>query len=457
MSDIEDVLPDNYLLQRCVSRGGIARVYAARRKGEERDEVAVKVFRPDYAQRESFREYFMAGAEKIAHFAHPHILPLLEYGEGEGLLYTVTPFIATGTLEELLKRVGGRFSAMQALPILRQLCSALQYVHERNVIHGNIKPSNVFVASDGRMLLADFGIARGYDDSQQSLTRMGWGLAEYTAPEQSLGVLRPASDIYALGILLFRILTGAPPFTGQTPVEVLLKHVRQPPPSARAIVPSISDAVDSVLRIAMQKRSDDRFASPEEFYQAFLRAVTIAPVASPVARSIPPAQSRPESGPLSNPGSMQTPAPQVSPSLLPSNAAEPATGKVTKIRRQSFLRDDKAATPVPPTGPAEWSPLASATADDSPGAVPLTAEEYLRKKSLTPSATFEEDSPSPTEEEDDEERQHWLRKWLPIVIVVLLLLGLLGTLLSAFFYPAGGPGARTGQMLALLQRVAILV
>ena len=434
MSDTESVLPGNYLLQRCVSRGGIASVYAARRQGEERDEVAVKVFRPDYAQRESFREYFMAGAEKIAHLAHPHILPLLEYGESEGLLYTVTPFIATGTLEELLKRVGGRFSAMQALPILRQLCSALQYVHERNVIHGNIKPSNVFVASNGRMLLADFGIARGYDDSQQSLTRMGWGLAEYTAPEQSLGVQRPASDIYALGILLFRILTGAPPFTGQTPVEVLLKHVRQPPPSARAIVPSISDAVDSVLSTAMQKRSDDRFASPEEFYQAFLRAVTIAPVASPVARSIPPAQSHPESGPLSGSSGTQTPAPLVSPSLLPSNTAEPATGKVTKIRRQSFLSDDKAATPSLPTGPAEWSPLASAVADDSPGAVPLTAEEYLHKKSLAPSATSEkEDSLSSSSSEDDE-RQSWLKKWLPLVIVILLLLGLLGTLLSSLFH-----------------------
>jgi serine/threonine protein kinase len=456
MSDIEGVLPDKYLLQRCVSRGGIASVYAARRQGEESDEVAVKVFRPGYAQRESFREYFMAGAEKIAHFAHPHILPLLEYGESEGLLYTVTPFIATGTLEGLLKRVGGRFSAIQALPILRQLCSALLYIHEHNVIHGNIKPSNVFVASDGRMLLADFGIARGYDDSQQSLTRMGWGLAEYAAPEQSLGVLRPASDIYALGVLLFRILTGAPPFTGQTPVEVLLKHVRQPLPSARTTVPSISDAVDSVLRIAMQKRSDDRFASADEFYQAFLRAVMIAPVASPVARAVPPPQPRPESALAPGADKAQMPSAQMSPSLLPSSVVEPATGKVAKIGRQSFLRDDKGATPPPSTGPTEWSPLASATADDSPDAVPLTAKEYLRKKSPAPPATTEEESHG-SSEEDSKEHQHWLRRWLPIVIVVLFLLGLLGTLLSVLFYHTGGSGTSTGQTIAMLQRVAILV
>src|SRR6202049_5095459 len=274
MSDLlEGVQLSDFLLIECINRGGVADGYRGRQVGEGNYEVAVKVFRPGYAQRESFRDYFMAEAEKIGQFEHPNILPFLEFGEGEGLLYTVTPFIASGTLDDLLKQVGGKFSAMQALPILQQLCSAIQYAHDHDVIHGNIKPSNVFMASDGRMLLADFGIVRGYDDSQQSLTRVGWGSAEYAAPEQSLGVLRRASDIYALGVLLFRILTGQPPFTGQTPVEVLLKHVRQPAPLARSLVPSISDAVDAVLQAAMQKRSDDRLASAEELSNAFLMAV----------------------------------------------------------------------------------------------------------------------------------------------------------------------------------------
>src|SRR5690348_14456002 len=283
MSDLlEGVQLSDYLLLKCISRGGVADVYRGRQVGEGNYEVAVKVFRPGYAQRASFRDYFMTEAEKIGQFDHPNILPFLEFGEGEDLLYTVTPFVGTGTLEDLMKRVGGKFSAMQVLPIMQQLCNAVQYAHDRDVIHGNIKPSNIFVAGDGRMLLSDFGIARRYDDSQQSLTRIGWGSAEYAAPEQSLGVLRRSSDIYTLGVLLFRILTGRPPFTGQTPVEVLLKHVRQQPPSARLFEPTISDAVDDVLRIAMQKRSDDRFATAEEFSNALLAAVTVAPVASPV-------------------------------------------------------------------------------------------------------------------------------------------------------------------------------
>src|SRR5713226_1331220 len=294
MSDLEGVMLGHYLLLQRIGKGGIADVYRARQNGEGNYEVAVKVYRPGFAQRESFREFFMAEAEKIGQFDHPNILPFLEFGEGEGLLYVVTPFIVSGTLEDLLKRVGGKFSAMQALPIMQQVCSAVQYTHNHHVIHGNIKPANIFVAADGRMLLADFGIARGYDDSQQSLTRVGWGSAEYSAPEQSLGVLRSSSDIYSLGVLLFRILTGQPPFTGQTPVEVLLKHVRQQTPSARILAPSISDAVDGVLQMAMQKRSDDRFASAEELSNALLAAVTVAPVASPVAKSAaPPAIHQP--------------------------------------------------------------------------------------------------------------------------------------------------------------------
>src|SRR6266567_3495669 len=293
MSDLEGVMLSDYLLLQCIGKGELADVYRARQNGDGNYEVAVKVYRSGYAQQESFRNYFMAEAEKIGQFDHPNILPFLEFGEGEGLLYVVTPFVAPGTLEDLLVRVGGRFSAMQALPIMQQLCSAVQYVHNHDVIHGNIKPTNVFVAADGRMLLSDFGIARRYDDGQQSPSRVGWESAEYAAPEQSLGVLRRASDIYALGVLLFRILTGQPPFTGQTPVEVLLKHVRQQSPSVRTLVPTISDAVDGVICMALQKRSDDRFASAEELSNAFLAAVTFAPVASPVATRpvvLPPPQ-----------------------------------------------------------------------------------------------------------------------------------------------------------------------
>jgi len=486
MSDLEGIMLSDYLLLQCISKGGVADVYRARQNGEGNYEVVVKVYRPGYAQRDSFREYFMAEAEKIGQFDHPNILPFLEFGEGEGLLYAVTPFVAPGTLEDLLRRVGGKFSAMQALPIVQQACSAVQYAHDHDVIHGNIKPSNIFVAADGRMLLADFGIARGYDDSQQSLTRVGWGSAEYTAPsfaEQSLGVLRRSSDIYALGVLLFRILAGQAPYTGQTPVEVLLKHVRQRTPSARLIVPSISDAVDGVIQMAMQKRSDDRFASVEELSNAFLAAVTVAPVASPVAKAaVSPSSSQTVSQPSAPVNNPWTPAPYPgtsTPSAYPetpvpaqlvfssfSSSSETLKEALqsaffatngddtdkTEIRKKNVLvehtNSGKPRFWTADPDPVEWSPVTSVRVNS----IPLTADDYLRYKPVV--KTQEARPPSLVSSAAQKEIAHdeentlspmavCLRKLLPVVVVILLLLGLLGALLSSFYFPGDKPGTHS--------------
>lgn len=559
MSDLEGAVLSDYLLLECISKGGVADVYRARHMEEGSEfagdpgnvgdagyEVAVKIFRSGYAQRESFREYFMTEAEKIGLFEHPNILPFLEYGEGEGLLYMVTPFVKTGTLDELLRRVGGRFSALQALPIIQQLCSAVQYAHEHDVVHGNIKPSNVFIASDGRLLLADFGIARSYDDSQQSLTRIGWGSAEYISPEQSLGIVKRGSDIYALGAVLFRVLTGSPPFVGQTPVEVLLKHVRQQPPPARSLVPSISDAVDAVLGIALQKRIDDRYSSVEELSAAYLEAVTRAPVASPVARTAPPRvtlgthtfkdKDNPKtpvplyasSSTIADP---QTPLPPYTvfdashaglplplqednsipqvdfphvPPIQPARRTielppfpEESDVEKTMIRQKDFLQELEDAQQRSAlfwsTEPPEWSPIAqdvatqqqdgaNASAESAASsAVPTTASAYLQSKApakplvtkkLAALPSFDDIEPAqqieplPTEERRGGEQAQTpatvaapvaeaglpdiaarppvtpsarLKKLLPLVVVILLVLGLLGALLSSFFYPTEKP------------------
>jgi serine/threonine protein kinase len=432
----------------------------------------VKVFRTGYVRRESFREYFMSEAGKIGQFEHPNILPFLEFGEGEDLLYSVTPLVTTGTLENLLRSVGGKFSAMQALQIMQQLCSAVQYAHEHDVIHGNIKPTNIFVATDSRMLLSDFGIVRGYDDSQQSLTRIGWGSAEYAAPEQSLGVLRRASDIYSLGVLLFRILTGEPPFTGQTPVEVLLKHVRQQAPSARSFDPNISDAVDGVLHTALQKRSDDRFASVEEFSNALAVAISVAPVASPVAKAVAPItrQLTPDKIPTIH-SDPQTPVPSYMAPSSPIRQADPppliyepsinqtsTVGKfpedrddsdITLARKTYSLQDNEGIGShiYWSTEPLEWSPIGEETGNS----MPATASEYLSSKA-TPSEISTNMSSSPLQPTLDEETRRAekvsdsrLKKLLPILVVILLLIGLIAALLSSFFLPAPSSSGNTGK------------
>jgi len=457
MSDLEGVLLSDYLLVQCISKGGMADVYRARQNGEGNVEVAVKVYRSSYAQQAAFRDYFMTEAETIGQFDHPNILPLLEFGEGDGLVYAVTPYIMSGTLDNLLHRVGGTFSALQAVPIVQQLCSALQYAHSRAVIHGNIKPSNVFVATDGRMLLSDFGIARGYDDSQQSLTRVGWGSAEYAAPEQSLGVVRQGSDIYSLGVLLFRILTGQPPFTGQTPVEVLLKHVRQQPPSARMLVPSISDAVEGVLSKALQKRADDRFASAEALSQAFVAAVAVAPVASPVAKSVrvlTPQSAVPQLFHGSNP---HTPLPA---SRVPFIVSEPHTPVPAHLAFSSIpamRMPENAGSSIPlflEETPFQLSQVwhdGSSGNDENPamGTQVDRMDLLHHPPDVRPSIDQVEAMPLPQVDRKDQHPQDmpqkvqdglsWnarLRKALPIIVVMLLLLGLAGALLSSFFYPA---------------------
>jgi serine/threonine protein kinase len=482
MSDLlEGVMLSEYFLLQCISRGGIADVYRARQTGEGNYEVAVKVFRTGYAQRESFREYFMTEAEKIGQFEHPNILPFLEFGEGEGLLYSVTPLVKAGTLEDLLRRVGGKLSAMQALQIMQQLCSAVQYAHEHDVIHGNIKPTNIFIAADSRMLLSDFGIVRGYDDSQQSLTRIGWGSAEYAAPEQSLGVLRRASDIYALGALLFRILTGEPPFTGQTPVEVLLKHVRQQAPSARSFDPNISDAVDEVLHMALQKRSDDRFASAEEFSNVLTIAISVAPVASPVAKAVTQMtrQLMPDQKTAVT-DDPQTPVPayiaqtsSASPIVLavpigqtnpPQYILEPSINQIstgggdpgdkdvsdiTLTRKTYSLRDDEGigSDMYWSTEPVEWSPIGEETGDSRAA----TATDYLRSKPSQPE-NFTNTTSSPLKPDLVEETRSAekvpdsrLKKLLPILVVILLLIGLVAALLSSIFLPPPPSSGNDGK------------
>jgi serine/threonine protein kinase len=482
---LEGVMLSEYLLLQCVSKGGIADVYRARQIEGGNYEVAIKVFRTGYAQRESFREYFMSEAEKIGQFEHPNVLPFLEFGEGEGLLYCVTPFVTGGTLEDLLRRVGGKLSAMQALQIMQQLCSAVQYAHEHDVIHGNIKPTNIFVAADSRMLLSDFGIVRGYDDSQQSLTRIGWGSAEYAAPEQSLGVVRRASDIYSLGVLLFRILTGEPPFTGQTPVEVLLKHVRQQAPSARSFDPNISDAVDGVLHMALQKRSDDRFASAEEFSNALAIATSVAPVASPVAKAITLKTRQHTSDQITKvTDDPQTPVPAYvaqSSSVSPNTPAfsngqsntssysvetlvnETSTvgnfpeddedSDITLARKTNSSKGDEGIGEhiYWSTEPVEWSPIGEENVDS----VPTTATEFLKSNPTSAENPIHKTifKTGLDEELSNEEKAAYsrLKKLLPILVVILLLVGLIAALLSSFILPNPSSSGNTGKVQQVVE------
>lgn len=453
MVDLTGTMLNEYYLFRRMALGGVADVYCASSSRFEGREMAVKVFRPGYAQHSVARHYFLSESRKISAFQHQHILPLLAYGEESGLLYAVSPLMTTGSLDNLMTRVGQRFSVAQTLPILRQLCEAVQYAHDHEVLHGNLKPSNIFIAHDGRMLLADFGLACGYDELRQSLTRLGWGLAAYAAPEQALGVLRRAGDIYALGVLLFCLLTGALPFEGLSPEEVLRKHVHQPPPRLRDYDPSLSLSIEHVVQRALKKHAEERFTSAREFSQTLQEAVRSAHTFHPFALSTKPyppelsANATPNIEPaihLVHPEVQSQPFPQEgSTSFIPSALEEvyvfPEQGMVQELpviakpahdpfsshswrerRRQDtelFLSAD----------PAEWSPLITALSS-------LEQDAPNVKRSSVDFTRPDEDANKNLQKETIAPQK---RQWLPLLVLMLLLLGLLGALLSAFYFPHG--------------------
>lgn len=423
MKDVTGTTLNGYYLFRRLAVGQVADVYCARSAHLEEGEVAVKVFRPGYALHTVARRYFLSESRKVMRLQQEHILPLLSYGEEHGLLYTVTPFIVTGTLDELLRKVGGRFSTIQALSIIQQVCRAVQYAHEHEVLHGNLKPSNIFVSVDGRMLLADFGIACGYDERQQSLTCVGWGSAAYAAPEQSLGVLRRSSDIYALGVLLFRLLTGHLPFVGETPGDVLLKHVRQAPPPLCSFDPMISVSVEQVVLRALRKRAEERFASAHELSLVFQQAVMSGRAVLPLSPLLEPAPPQPQER-----CGHRT-------SMAPGTLSQPVTG---------FQCEEQSVEPAPMLRKHEVTgllilaePVQEAT---SPVASPqgiLTVALAENQALANAQALPEPQRPEPAEDMQARFLGLLWHQWLALLVVVLLLLGLVGALLSSFYFPNG--------------------
>ena len=205
------------LLQRLAS-GGMAEVYCARQLSAFGREVALKVILPCHTEDQTLRTRFLREAYTISRLAHPHILPLIEFGDENGTCYLVMPLIREGTLRDLLQQRGA-LPIEQAIPLFLQLCDAVQYAHDQGIIHRDIKPQNILLQGGHHVLLADFGIARTLLDTQITVTGLGLGTVEYMAPEQALGQADTRSDIYSLGIVLYQLLTGVVPSLGTTPLQ----------------------------------------------------------------------------------------------------------------------------------------------------------------------------------------------------------------------------------------------
>jgi serine/threonine-protein kinase len=259
---IDQVFDGRYRVVRKLGTGGMANVYLAEDQELGRS-VAIKMLDERHSQDEQFVERFRREAKNAAGLSHPNIVSIYDRGQAEGTYYIAMEYLEGRTLKELLITRGPTPLAV-AIDYARQILSALGFAHRHGIVHRDIKPHNIVVAPDGRLKVTDFGIARS-GTSQMTETGSIIGTAQYLSPEQAKGApVTPASDIYSVGIVLYEMLTGTVPFTGDTPLEIAMKHLSTTPLPPSEARPDVPHELDSIVLRALAKDPEDRYQSADE-------------------------------------------------------------------------------------------------------------------------------------------------------------------------------------------------
>ncbi len=259
---IDRIFDQRYVIKRKLGSGGMADVYLAEDQELGRS-VALKLLDDRHASDEQFVERFRREAQSAAGLNHPNIVSIFDRGHAEGTYYIAMEYLDGRTLKELLVK-NGPTPIPIAIDYARQILGALAFAHRNGIVHRDIKPHNIVVGGDGRLKVTDFGIARS---GASQMTEVGSivGTAQYLSPEQARGApVDPRSDLYSLGVVLYEMLTGAVPFTGDTPVEIAMKHLSQVPKPPSELRPDIPHDLDAVVTRALAKDPDQRYGSAEE-------------------------------------------------------------------------------------------------------------------------------------------------------------------------------------------------
>jgi len=253
-----------YELGRRLGTGGMAMVYLAHDRLLDRD-VAIKVLSEPYASDPAFVERFRREASAAAGLNHPNIVSVYDRGEADGSYYIVMEYLAGPTLKEVIRR-RGPLDPSEAVDATLGILAALAAAHKRGVVHRDVKPQNVMVSEEGRVKVADFGIARAGGDSGMTEAGSIIGTAQYLSPEQARGdEVTAASDCYSVGIVLYEMLTGRVPFDGERSVTVAMKQVSEPPTPPRELRPDIPTDLEAVVMKSLRKRPSERYRTAEEF------------------------------------------------------------------------------------------------------------------------------------------------------------------------------------------------
>lgn len=272
----------SYRVLEALGRGGMAEVYKGYHSLLDRY-VAIKVLHAHFMADPQFVERFQREAATVARLRHPNIVQVHDFGIQDAITYMVMEYVEGVTLKERLtglRAAGNTLPIEEAAAIARQVAAALDHAHAHGLVHRDVKPANILLRSDRsgptavNAILTDFGIAKMLEGVQFTVTGMSMGTPDYMAPEQVHGEpVGPFTDVYALGIVLFEMLTNVLPFSADTPVAVLLKQIGEEPPSPRLIVPALPEAIDAVVRRALAKAPRARYATAGEFAQAIDQAL----------------------------------------------------------------------------------------------------------------------------------------------------------------------------------------
>jgi serine/threonine-protein kinase len=260
-----------YELVRRVARGGMAEVYLAHDQLLDRP-VALKILFPELSVDRSFVERFRREAQAAANLSHPNIVSIYDWGEEEGTYFIVMEYIDGRTLANIIQ-TEGPLLADRAAAIGADVAAALAFAHRNGVIHRDVKPGNVLIDAAGNVKVADFGIARAANTTE-NLTQTGavMGTATYFSPEQAQGLaIDPRSDVYSLGVVLYEMVTSQPPFKGDNPVAVAYKHVSEQPVAPRSLQPNIPAPFEAIVMTAMAKDPAQRYSSAEDLRADLLR------------------------------------------------------------------------------------------------------------------------------------------------------------------------------------------
>ena len=283
-----------YQVVRKLGAGGMANVYLAEDQELGR-RVAIKILNDRHANDEQFVERFRREAKNAAALSHPNIVSIYDRGEAEGTYYIAMEFLEGRSLKELIVQRGPA-PVTVSVEYARQILSALRFAHRHGIVHRDIKPHNVLVDSEGRVKVTDFGIARA---GVSEMTEAGSivGTAQYLSPEQARGTdVDQRSDLYSLGIVLYELLTGTLPFTGDTPVEIAMKHLSTVPEAPSARRPEVPRDLDLIVTRALAKDPRDRYQSAEEMeadLERFLRGAAVSPETEESATQIMRAPTQP--------------------------------------------------------------------------------------------------------------------------------------------------------------------